>query len=144
MNTSSKTLSLNDVIPLNDTVSNLRQPQRFYLKPIDPSLIAIESNASNPALDFDLDTIVPIIRLTTGTKLTPREIECLGFWINGFSIKQTARALDNISIRTVQTFRDSLKKKLGVKSYQQLFQYVQQLELMPFFLNQSNYAKEIC
>ncbi len=83
---------------------------------------------------FDWEPIMLAIRTATHQRLTRREIECLRFWLNGFSIKETARSLDGISIRTVQTFRENIKRKLQVKTYQQLFQSIQACGLMRFFL----------
>ncbi len=80
------------------------------------------------------ETTMLAIRTITHQKLTRREIECLSLWLHGFSIKETARLLDDISIRTVQTFRENIKKKLQVKTYQQLFEQIQKLGLMTFFL----------
>lgn len=93
-----------------------------------------QASNSPLSLGFDWKPIMLAIRALTHQKLTRREIECLRLWLNGFSIKETARTLDGISIRTVQTFRENIKKKLGVKTYQQLFQAIHAWDLMPFFL----------
>jgi DNA-binding CsgD family transcriptional regulator len=86
------------------------------------------------ALGFDWSLIMLAIQNATRQKLTRREIECLYLWLNGFSIKGTARSLDNISIRTVQTFRENIKRKLKVKTYQELNYMMQVFGLMHFFL----------
>lgn len=86
------------------------------------------------ALSFDWQPLTHAIQKFTGNRLTRREIECLKLWINGYSIKETARILDDISMRTVQTFRENLKRKLSVKTYHQLLKLIQQMELMPVFL----------
>ncbi len=86
----------------------------------------------SPTLDWQ--SVIHTIYIATSQRLTRREIECLKLWINGCSIKETARILDNISTRTVQTFRENLKRKLRVKTYQQLLRLIQHLGLMPLFL----------
>lgn len=50
--------------------------------------------------------------LNTPTPLTPRETEILKLWANGFSSKQIAAQL-SISIRTVETHRLNVMKKLN-------------------------------
>ncbi len=96
--------------------------------------ISEDPSDRSPVLSFDWKPIMLAIRTVTHQKLTPREIECLRFWLKGFSIKETARSLDGISMRTVQTFRENIKRKLRVKTYQELFQAIQQWGLMPFFV----------
>lgn len=78
--------------------------------------------------------IILKIKAYTGKKLTKREVECLKFWLQGFSIKHTARLLGNLSCRTIQTFRENIKRKLNVETYQQLFNLIYHHGMMPFFL----------
>jgi DNA-binding NarL/FixJ family response regulator len=51
--------------------------------------------------------------------LTPREREVLGLIVRGYQNKESASAL-GISVRTVEAHRDSLMRKLGVKSVAEL------------------------
>jgi len=84
---------------------------------------------------FDKDHLISVIKNATGKRLTLREIECLSFWLKGFSIKNTARILGGLSSRTVQTFRENVKKKFNVETYQELFSIIQDSGIMPIFLD---------
>lgn len=57
--------------------------------------------------------------------LTLREFECLKQWMKGCSIKETARRMGGLSERTIQTYRESIKKKFGVCSYHQILRIIQ-------------------
>lgn len=83
----------------------------------------------------DKEHVAHIIRNATGKRLTGREIECLSYWLKGFSIKNTARLLGGLSSRTVQTFRENIKRKFNVESYQQLLKVIQESGIMPLFLD---------
>jgi len=48
-------------------------------------------------------------------RLSPREREVLRYIAEGANNKETAKAL-GISVRTVETHRDSLMKKVGIKT----------------------------
>lgn len=74
---------------------------------------------------FDAEIISSSIKSVTGKRLTKREIECLSLWLKGFAIKDTARALGGLSSRTIQSFRENIKRKLNVETYQQLFSTIQ-------------------
>jgi DNA-binding CsgD family transcriptional regulator/predicted ester cyclase len=74
---------------------------------------------------FDKETVITTLKETTGRRLTNREVECLSLWMKGFAIKDTAKLLGDLSCRTVQTFRENIKRKLNVETYQQLFSLVQ-------------------
>jgi predicted ester cyclase/DNA-binding CsgD family transcriptional regulator len=78
--------------------------------------------------------IIAKIKAHTGKKLTKREIECLKLWLQGFSIKHTARMLGDLSCRTIQTFRENIKRKLNVSTYQQLFNLIYHNGMIPLFL----------
>jgi DNA-binding CsgD family transcriptional regulator/predicted ester cyclase len=71
--------------------------------------------------------------------LTRREIECLSFWLRGCSIKETAKQMGGLSARTIQTYRENIKKKFNVYSFQKIFSTIQQSGIMPLFL-ESEYA----
>jgi len=83
---------------------------------------------------FDKEKIIELILRVTGKRLTNREIECLHLWLKGFSIKDSARTLGGLSSRTVQTFRENIKRKLNVETYQELFSLVLRSGTMPVFL----------
>jgi len=82
----------------------------------------------------NIEHTISKIKDYTGKKLTKREIECLKLWLQGFSIKETAKRLGNLSCRTIQTFRENIKRKLNVETYQQLFNLIYYNGMMPFFL----------
>lgn len=54
--------------------------------------------------------------------LTPREAEILAALGHGHSSKQIARDLD-LSVRTVETHRQSIKRKLGIEGQAELIKY---------------------
>lgn len=81
-----------------------------------------------------MSDIIRTIREITGVKMTKREIECLELWLKGFSIKQTARTLGGLSTRTIQTFRENIKRKLNVSSYQKLLALMHEMGLLTTLL----------
>jgi len=74
---------------------------------------------------FEAEDIIDAVKGVTGKRLTKREVECLSLWLKGFSIKDTAKVLGGLSSRTIQTFRENIKRKLNVETYQQLFSTIQ-------------------
>jgi len=54
--------------------------------------------------------------------LSPRESEILSALARGESSKQIARTLD-LSVRTVETHRQSIKRKLGLEGQAELIKY---------------------
>lgn len=68
--------------------------------------------------------------------LTRREIECLGCWLKGYSIKETAKQMGGLSARTIQTYRENIKKKFNVYSFQKIFSTIQCSGIMPLFLEE--------
>lgn len=85
----------------------------------------------NPVIN---EQILFIIRDTTGKNLTKREIECLSLWLKGFSIKESAKLLGGLSSRTIQTFRENIKRKLTVNNYQKLLTFSQEIGILPMIL----------
>lgn len=81
-----------------------------------------------------MNHIIQTIRETMGVKMTKREIECLELWLKGCSIKQTARSLGGLSTRTIQTFRENIKRKLNVSSYQKLLALMHEMGLLTILL----------
>ena len=59
---------------------------------------------------------------TAKVTLTPREAEILHFIANGFTAKLIAREL-GISVHTVRTHRDNLRRKFGARNTAQLAYY---------------------
>ncbi len=49
---------------------------------------------------FEKDAVIAMLKNATGRRLTNREIECLSLWMKGFSIKDTAKLLGDLSCRT--------------------------------------------
>jgi len=74
------------------------------------------------------------LRKLTDYPLTRREVECLGCWLQGCSIKETAKEMGGLSARTVQTYRENIKKKFNVYSFQKIFSTIQEQGIMPLFL----------
>lgn len=70
----------------------------------------------------DLTRSREVRKETKSTILTPREREVLGFVADGFSNKSIAKEL-NISVRTVETHRDRLMKKLNIHNAAALTRY---------------------
>lgn len=79
------------------------------------------------------DLIFSIVK-TTGVRLSRRELECLYFWVKGYSIKETARQLGDVSVKTIQVFRDKIKKKFGISSYRLLVDFLQKNGMLTYFL----------
>jgi DNA-binding CsgD family transcriptional regulator/predicted ester cyclase len=79
------------------------------------------------------------LRKLTNYPLTRREVECLSFWLKGCSIKETAKQMGGLSARTVQTYRENIKKKFNIFSFQKIFCSIQKIGIMPLFL-ESQYA----
>lgn len=70
----------------------------------------------------------------TQSSLTKREIECLSCWLRGCSIKETAKQMGGLSARTIQTYRENIKKKFNVFSFQKIFSTIQSNGIMPLLL----------
>ncbi len=70
----------------------------------------------------------------TDAPLTRRELECLSHWLNGCTIKESAKRMGDISARTIQTYREHIKAKFRAHSYQQLFGIVQQSGVLQVLL----------
>lgn len=85
-------------------------------------------------VSFDKEYLITLVREATGKRLTIREVECLWFWLKGFSIKNTAKILGGLSSRTIQTFRENIKRKLDVENYQELLSVIQASGIMPVFI----------
>lgn len=79
------------------------------------------------------DLLFSITNLT-GVRLSRREAECLNYWLKGYSIKETARQLGGLSVKTIQVFRDNIRKKFNVASYHALFDLMQKTGVLALFL----------
>ncbi len=82
----------------------------------------------------ELSQILFSIAKVTGACLTRREVEALNFWVRGYSIKETARQLGGLSAKTIQVFRNNIRKKFAVPSYRKLFDLLQKNGLLSLFL----------
>jgi len=82
----------------------------------------------------ELSEVIFAIIKSTDVQLTRREVECLYFWLKGYSIKETARQLGGISSKTIQVFRDKIRKKFNVNSYRTLVDLLQKNGLLSLFL----------
>jgi DNA-binding CsgD family transcriptional regulator/predicted ester cyclase len=79
------------------------------------------------------DVLFTITKIT-GVRLTRRETQCLNFWLRGYSIKATAKQLGGLSVKTIQVFRDNIRKKFNVASFQELFNFTRQNGILSLFL----------
>lgn len=84
--------------------------------------------------DKEISEILFTIAKLTGVRLTRREAECLNYWLRGYSIKETARQLGSLSVKTVQVFRDNIRKKFEVSSYHALFELMEKTGVLSLFL----------
>lgn len=84
--------------------------------------------------DKEISDLLFFITKTTGARLTRREVECLNFWLKGYSIKETARQLGGLSVKTIQVFRDSIRKKFEVSSYRCLLELMRKTGILPLFV----------
>lgn len=82
----------------------------------------------------EISEILFSIAKLTSVRLTRREAECLNYWLRGYSIKETARKLGSLSVKTVQVFRDNIRKKFEVSSYHELFELMQKTGVLSLFL----------
>ena len=67
------------------------------------------------------------IRKRIYSNLAAREIECLELWVKGCSMKESAKQLGDVSTRTIQTYRESIKYKLNIRNYQELLSLFQEI-----------------
>lgn len=74
------------------------------------------------------------LRKLTNLPLTPREVECLRHWIQGFSIKDCAKQMGGLSERTVQTYRETIKHKFNARNYQALVSILQKNGILTLLL----------
>lgn len=70
----------------------------------------------------------------TEIPLTKRELECLGHWVRGCSIKESAKQMGGLSERTIQTYRENIKQKFRAKNFQKLLGIVQETGTMQLLL----------
>ncbi|MDB6096046.1 MAG: putative two component response regulator protein containing GerE domain [Francisellaceae bacterium] len=76
------------------------------------------------------NNFLQIIRRIENLPLTDREITILSLWLCGVSIKETAKQLGNISLRTIENYRDNIKCKLNVHTKAQLFDLIRERGLL--------------
>lgn len=74
----------------------------------------------------DEDSLLEI-RKRIYSNLAAREIECLELWVKGCSMKESAKQLGDVSTRTIQTYRESIKHKLNIRNYQELLSLFQEI-----------------
>lgn len=94
----------------------------------------IDIHSENKKSNSAVSDICLALKKLTRFPLTRREIECLGTWIKGCSIKESARRMGGLSERTIQTYRESIKKKFGVYNYQQVLYVIKNNGLLPLLL----------
>ncbi len=114
-------------------------PQVLYSN-IEQSLFVTNAFPSHAVLlnhenyDKEISDLLFSIAKKTGARLTRREVECLNFWVKGYSIKETARQLGGLSVKTIQVFRDSIRKKFEVTSYRNLLDLMRKTGILPLFV----------
>jgi len=69
--------------------------------------------------------------------LTEREIQVLSLWVAGFSLKESASILDNISERTIETHRSNLKLKLNIYNKRRLYDFIKDKGILTELINYS-------
>jgi DNA-binding CsgD family transcriptional regulator/predicted ester cyclase len=102
------------------------------------SILAFPNHASlldHENYEKEISDLLFIIAKKTDTRLTRRELECLNYWVKGYSIKETARQLGGLSVKTIQVFRDNIRKKFNVISYQNLVHKLEKTGTLSLFLN---------
>lgn len=109
--------------------SNLPQILKAFETQTQQNHTQVQSKSQSSTSD-----ILLALRRLVRFPLTPREIECLMAWIKGYTIKETAKRMGGLSDRTIQTYRESIKKKFGVYSYQQVLGLIQENGLLLHFI----------
>jgi len=66
--------------------------------------------------------------------LSRKALECLSFWLSGYSIKESAYCLD-LSEKSIEAYRKSIKEKIGVYHKYQLIDLLQEKGGPLFFAN---------
>lgn len=77
-----------------------------------------------------LSDIIFLLAKRTNVHLTRREVECLYFWVKGYSIKETARKLGDLSSKTIQVFREGIRKKFAINSYHELLEILHKHKIL--------------
>ncbi|HXH55364.1 MAG TPA: ester cyclase [Gammaproteobacteria bacterium] len=108
---------------------------RVISTPPTTSIAKQYSEIFSDLFSFEKEMVITILKNITGRRLTNREVECLSLWMKGFSIKDTAKLLGDLSCRTVQTFRENIKRKLNVDTFQQLFSLIQNSGIMTILVD---------
>ncbi len=80
--------------------------------------IEVRDSAENVALEWS--DLLFVVAKQTHVNLTARELQCLYYWVAGYSIKETARNLGDLSGKTIQVFRDNIRKKFNTNTYHDL------------------------
>ncbi len=86
-------------------------------------------------LVVELSDVVFLIAKHTNVHLTRREVESLYFWVKGYSIKETAKNLGNLSGKTVQIFRENIRKKFEVGSYHQILDILHRHKMLSYIMD---------
>lgn len=129
----------NDLITQYHSFSNIPQilyssVQQTVTEPFPTHVVLLDHENYEKEIS---DLLFTIAKITT-VRLSRREAEALNFWLRGYSIKETARQLGGLSVKTIQVFRDNIRKKFNVTSYHQLFDMMQQTGILSLFLGTSN------
>jgi len=99
-------------------LSNIRELVRPYVNKLKNRLSAKQEIAILEVIESNLDQIASSFLRNLKLSyycLTPREIEIAALVIEGKSIKEIAELL-NVTARTVEFYRGSLREKLGLKN----------------------------
>lgn len=116
--------------------SNIPQTLYSYLEQLEnKTLFPTETILlSHENYEKEISDIIFSVVKSVNVRLTRREVECLYFWLKGYSIKETARQLGDLSSKTIQVFRDKIRKKFEVNSYRNLVALLQKKGLLTLFL----------
>lgn len=91
------------------------------------NILQVLHAATHPILDTTDENRMSEARKKIYSNLAAREIECLDLWLRGCSMKESAKQLGDVSTRTVQTYRESIKHKLKIRNYQELLSLFQEI-----------------
>ncbi len=113
-------------------------PQVLYSNIEQPSATAFPSKSvllDHENYEKELSDLLFTIAKSTGARLSRRELECLNLWVKGYSIKETAKQLGGLSAKTIQVFRNNIRRKFKVTSHRNLLNLLQESGILSMFVN---------
>lgn len=140
---SSKQLKFNGVAFLVfNTEGHITQYHSFSNMPQIMQNAGIDVNNSIEKYENEIEhveqqwsNLLFIVAKNTHINLTYRELECLYYWVNGYTIKDTARQLGGLSGKTIQAFRNNITKKFETKSFHELIKLLHKAKILTKLLD---------